>query len=246
MDHLLEEQVRYYRKRAPEYDATSPQGGPFADITAMAVAELRALGPVEHAIELGAGTGQFTGVLAELARRVTAVDTSPEVLELNAAKVPASNVERVVGDAFDWRPSHPAEIVMFGALLSHIPRERFATFWGAVAEMLAPGGSAFVIDESPHGLWQEEYTSDAKEIAIRTLRDGRRFRIVKVLWATDELASALRELNWDAQLTRHDPFYWGTVRRKRRTEPGETPGPVRFARSSGRRPSAEETLPTVG
>jgi CYTH domain-containing protein len=49
-------------------------------------------------IELGAGTGQFTRLVASLARDVEAVDTSPEVLELNAAKVPAPNVPILVGD----------------------------------------------------------------------------------------------------------------------------------------------------
>ena len=38
MDELLAEQVRYYRERAPEYDATSrPDGDLFANVTALAV-----------------------------------------------------------------------------------------------------------------------------------------------------------------------------------------------------------------
>ena len=44
---------------------------------------------------------------------------------------------------------------------------------------------------------------------IRTLNDGRRFHIAKVLWDDAELRSALAGLGWTTDITRHDPFYWG-------------------------------------
>ena len=213
VDTLLEEQVRYYRARAPAYDATSqPEGDPDAAIAARAKGELLALGPVARAIELGAGTGQFTQLVAEVADHVTAVDTSPEVLALNARKLRRPNVEYVVGDVFEWRPDEPADLVVMAALLSHIPRERLAAFWTAVEGMLTPDGVAFVFDESTHGGWGEE-ANGTPEVVMRTLTDGRRFRIVKVLWDAGELTGRLAALGWRASITREDPFYWGTVRR---------------------------------
>jgi demethylmenaquinone methyltransferase/2-methoxy-6-polyprenyl-1,4-benzoquinol methylase len=210
-DDLLEEQIRYYRERAPEYDVTStPEGDPYADLTAVAIAELRGLGPVDRAVELGAGTGQFTGHVAVVARHLIAVDSSPEVLTLNAAKVSAPNVERVVADLFTWRPSERVDLVVFTAVLSHIPRERFEAFWSGVRDMLVPGGRVFVFDESAHGLWEEERT-EAPEVVYRTLQDGRRFRIVKVLWDPARLRERLALLGWDADLVHRDPFYWGTI-----------------------------------
>lgn len=213
-DELLAEQVRYYRARAPEYDATShPDGDPFADVMARAVADLRALGPVRRVIELGAGTGQFTGLLASTAEVVVAVDTAPEALALLRDKVDAGNVETVVGDVFTWVPDDPAELVMFSALFSHIPTDRFGAFWWSIDRMLAPGGRVFVFDESPHGLWSEQATGD-DEIVERTLQDGRRFRIVKVLWNPDDLSRRLSDAGWRAGFVREDPFYWGVVERK--------------------------------
>jgi demethylmenaquinone methyltransferase/2-methoxy-6-polyprenyl-1,4-benzoquinol methylase len=98
-DELLAEQIRYYRERAPEYDATSPADvHPYADTFARAAADLRVLGPVGLAIELGAGTGQFTGALASTAEAVVAVDSSPEALEHLQATVDASNVDTVAAD----------------------------------------------------------------------------------------------------------------------------------------------------
>jgi len=211
VDDLLAEQIRYYRERAPEYDATSqPEGDPFAAIAGLAHAELRSLGPVQRAIDLGAGTGQFTELVAEIADEVEAVDTSPEVLDLNRAKLRAPHVRYTVADAFTFRPAEPADIVVASALLSHIPRQRLATFWEAVGAMLRPDGRFFLFDEAPHGVWSEEATGE-DGVVMRTLDDGRRFRIVKVLWDADELTAALADLGWSARLTRRDPFLWGTI-----------------------------------
>ena len=213
VEALLAEQVRYYRERAPEYDATSrPEGDPYAKIAALAHAELRSLGPVARAIELGAGTGQFTELVAAIADEVEAVDTSPEVLELNRRKLGAANVRYTVADVFTWRPAEPADLVVAAALLSHIPRERFGAFWASVGAMLRPDGPFFLFDEAPHGVWSEEATA-APEVVMRTLNDGRRFRIVKILWDVDELTAVLRDLGWTARLTRRDPFIWGTIAR---------------------------------
>ena len=203
LDDLLAEQVRYYRERAPEYDATSrPEGDPFADVAALAHAELRSLGPVRRAIELGAGTGQFTELVAAIADEVEAVDTSPEVLGLNRAKLRAPHVRYTVAD-----------LVVASALLSHIPRERLSAFWDAVDPMLRPRGRFFLFDEAPHGVWSEEATGE-DGVVMRTLNDGRRFRIVKVLWDAEKLTAALADLGWTAHLTRRDPFLWGTIARR--------------------------------
>lgn len=219
LDALLDEQVRYYRARAPEYDATAPVyevgnrlDDPYAPIAAEGVAALRALGPVDRAIELGAGTGQFTRMVASQARSVEAVDASPEVLAVNAAKVRSPNVERTVADVFQFVPQRRADLVVAAALVSHVPRERAAAFWAAVDRMLRPGGRVFLFDEAPHGLWAEE-ASGERDVVWRTLEDGRRFRIVKVLWEPDELRTVLAGIGWHAVVERHDPFWWATVRR---------------------------------
>ena len=216
-DELLREQIRYYRARAPEYDATTrPPGDPFADLAAEAVADLRRIGPVDLAIELGAGTGQWTRHVTAIARAVVAVDAAPETLELNAANVPAANVRRVVADAFEFVPDRPADLVVFSALLSHIPSVRFDAFWQAVDRALAAHGRVWLFDESPHGLWREEWVIDPDhEIVERTLEDGRRFRIVKVLWDPSDLTARLAAIGWHASLVRRDPFYWGIVMRAR-------------------------------
>ncbi len=207
MDDVIAEQIRYYRERAPEYDATSPT------ITPAAEAALERLGPVGAAIELGAGTGKLTGLLATMAGQVVAVDLSPEALAINRAKHPGSDITFVAADVFAWQPDSPAPLVVFGALLSHVPDERFAAFWEAVDRMLARDGQVFILDESDHDLSREEVADDAAGIVSRTLEDGRSFRIVKVLWDPVALAERLAGLGWSASFSRQDPFFWGVVTR---------------------------------
>ena len=212
-DELLAEQVRYYRARASEYDATSPHDAhAYHAAFARCRDALRALGPVERAIELGAGTGQFTGDVASIARHVTAVDSAPEVLEILRAKVDAPHVEAMVGDVLTWVPDVPADLVVFAALFSHIPRDRFAAFWASIDRMLAPGGRVFLIDEAPHELWAEDWTAQ-DEIVVRTVGDGRSFHVVKVLWDPGELSRRLAAVGWRARFAREDPLYWGVVER---------------------------------
>jgi len=213
-DELLAEQVRYYRERAPEYDETSvPIDHPYGATIARIVTDLASLGPVERAIELGAGTGLWTGALASIATVVVAVDASPEALAVLRAKVGAPGVTTVAADVFSWRPDARADVVLFGALLSHIPADRFDAFWTAVDAMLAPGGRVVVIDEAPHDLWTEEWTAQ-DGVVVRTLLDGRRFRIVKVLWDPDALTRRVEAAGWQARFVREDPFYWGIVTRR--------------------------------
>lgn len=62
---LLDEQIRYYRARAKEYDATSPGGNdPFEADLELARRDLRAFAPRGRVLELAAGTGLWTGLIA--------------------------------------------------------------------------------------------------------------------------------------------------------------------------------------
>src|SRR5262245_687086 len=109
VEDLLAEQRRYYSARAPEYDDwwlrrgrygldAEPAKEWFADVAELE-AELERFGPRGDVLELAAGTGIWTGRLAYFANRLTAVDASSEVLELNRAKLEAvAHVDYIVAD----------------------------------------------------------------------------------------------------------------------------------------------------
>jgi SAM-dependent methyltransferase len=206
---LLDDQIRYYRARAAEYDETStPEGDPFAEHGDATRAALRAFEPRGRVLELAAGTGQWTGILAEYADELIATDASPEMLELNAAKVGDSSIHYQVADAFGLEPSHAYDAVFFGFFLSHVPSGRFEAFWRVLEGLLAPGGRVFFVDEAAHGLWEEDWIAD--DVVRRTLRDGTPHRAVKVLWDPTELEARLSRLGWRIRVDRSGPFLWGS------------------------------------
>jgi SAM-dependent methyltransferase len=211
---LIDEQIAYYRARAAEYDATSPAGNdPFADATDRVRTALRAFEPRGRVLELAAGTGQWTGILADHADALVATDSSPEMLDLNRAKVGERGIDYRIADAFGLEPTHDYDVVFFGFFLSHVPGTRFEAFWAVVEGLLLPRGRVFFVDEAAHGLWDEDWIDRDAGIVRRPLTDGRVHRAVKVLWTPEDLERRLGELGWQASVTAETPFYWGTAHR---------------------------------
>ena len=102
-DQLLEQQLTYYRNRAPEYDEWFLRQGRY-DRGAQHRSEwFREVALIERGLyhivrekdvlELAAGTGLWTERLANSAKRVVAVDGSPEVIGINRNRLHSSDVE---------------------------------------------------------------------------------------------------------------------------------------------------------
>ena len=211
---LIDEQIAYYRARAGEYDTTStPPDDPFAEAADRIRDALRAFEPRGRVLELAAGTGQWTGILAEYAGELIVTDASPEMLELNRAKVGERGIAYRVADVFAMKATHDHDVVFFGFFLSHVPAGRFEQFWGVVSGLLVPGGRAFFVDEAAHGLWDEDWVDRDAGIVRRPLTDGRVHRAVKVLWTPADLDERLISMGWDASVKSEVPFYWGSSTR---------------------------------
>jgi cyclopropane fatty-acyl-phospholipid synthase-like methyltransferase len=138
----LDEQITYYRARAPEYDATSTPTPPQARLEQGARLRdaLARFAPDGHLLEIACGTGEWT---LELIRHpvdtITALDSSPEMIEIASAKIGgAGRVTFVVSDFFSWVPPQPYDVVAFANFLSHVPPRSFDSFWDAVHRALAP------------------------------------------------------------------------------------------------------------
>lgn len=110
------------------------------------VARLRTFGLAENAVvvDLGAGTGQFTVVVAETAERVVAVDVSAVMLDQLRAKLERDGIDNVecvqAGFLTYDHAGAPADLVYSRSALHHLP-----DFWKAIAltrisDMLRPGG----------------------------------------------------------------------------------------------------------
>ncbi len=242
-DTILAEQLAYYRARAGEYDDWFYRRGRYdwgAELNARWAAEadiarkaLHSLGPVDSALELACGTGIWTEEVAQVARHVTALDGSPEVLALNRTRLVAAKplspirredatddrarsqtgppqVTHLQADLFTWEPDRQFDLVVFCFWLSHVPDELLDAFLDKVRRATRPGGRFFLLDS------RNESTSMAKNhdrptvetgVRVRKLNDGREFRVVKLYHEPDALTERFRRHGFDAHL-RVTPTYF--------------------------------------
>ncbi len=168
-------------------------------------------------LELAGGTGWWTERLARTAGGLTVVDASPEALRLNRERVGRSDVDYIVADVFSWRPERSFDVVFFSFWLSHVPRSRFSAFWALLRACLAPGGRVFLIDNrsdpTPGTPGNDPYVVEySPDLHLRRLDDGsREYRVVKVMYEPDELATLLHAQGWEAAIEGTDWFIFGSA-----------------------------------
>ncbi len=229
IDDVLHEQSQYYEARAPEYDDVwyrrgrydlGPSGNArwFAE-TARLEAAVDSVVTSGNVLELACGTGLFTQRLARQAKRLTAIDASAAVLEINAARTGDPSIQYGQADIFEWEPPehHSYDHIFFGFFLSHVPPHMLEGLWERLSRWLAPGGRVSFCDDAP-GVERRASNPGAQVgdgprwAHRRQLHDGREFTIVKVCHAPDVLTAWLTERGWHADVRRtgHE-FIFGTA-----------------------------------
>lgn len=217
---VIQEQIAYYRARASEYDEwfyrlNRYDHGPeinqlwFDDVTQLVTA-FQQLDPVDEAVELAAGTGIWTERLVKLARQVTVVDTSPEMIAINRAKLPDANITYMQQDIFEWEPEREYDLVFFSFWLSHVPPERFASFLAKVRRATHAGGRLFLIDsrfEQTGAAKNNPLFEDEETYRTRILNDGSEYTIVKIYYEPESLRESLARAGFDADVQFTDRYF---------------------------------------
>ncbi|MCP3856101.1 MAG: methyltransferase domain-containing protein [Actinomycetia bacterium] len=220
--HLLDEQLDYYRERAAEYDEWWERRGrydrgPEANTQwRTEISQVRAVFdtlPLSgDVLELAPGTGYWTELLAQRARRVTALDGSSEMIAINQARLGklSRSVDYHQVNLFDWKPTRRWDGLVFCFWISHVPRDRLAGFLAACRDALVEGATMFFLD----GQRINESTAVdhvlpgmASEIMVRKLNDGREFRIVKNFHEPVELTELAGAAGFDLEVHRTDNFF---------------------------------------
>jgi 2-polyprenyl-3-methyl-5-hydroxy-6-metoxy-1,4-benzoquinol methylase len=223
-DKILQEQLNYYRARAQEYDESIQQVGRFATEAPhspeaaefeQAANALRALAPLGNVLELAAGTGVWTTVLAPISASLTVIDGSPEMLAINESKIGDSAVRYECVDLFNWEPTSTYDLVVFGFWLSHVPPDKLDTFLDKVKQAVKPGGRVFIIDEPANGKQLSGPNEDG-QYQTRTLYDGRTFGIIKVYYdpATIQYELERRGFKHASSTTGEYVFYLSSIKGK--------------------------------
>ncbi|BAZ08714.1 hypothetical protein NIES4071_05190 [Calothrix sp. NIES-4071] len=220
INNIIQQQIEYYRARASEYDEWFYRQGRYdrgeefnarwfneVDIVKSALLNK---GKVNEILELASGTGIWTQELLTIGNKITAIDASQEVIEINRHKLNTRNVEYRQIDLFTWEPDAEYDLVFFSFWLSHVPPESIDIFLEKVYKSTRVGGQVFIIDS------QFEPTSTAKNHTLkadgniyitRKLNDGQEYQIVKVFYQPEQLQDKLIQAGFQPNVKVTDNYF---------------------------------------
>jgi ubiquinone/menaquinone biosynthesis C-methylase UbiE len=142
---------RFYDLHAPGFDAEQERFAfvrrPEKEVVLRAFDEL--LRPEQDVLEIGAGTGRFTVLVAPRVRHVTAVDLSANMLRQLADKMEKQkieNIERVHGDFVRLDLARRFDLIISFSAIEYV-KDQEALF-SKMAGLLKPGGQLLLT--TPH------------------------------------------------------------------------------------------------
>ena len=188
--------VTYYKLRAPEYDRLYERPDRQDDIRALAT-RLGSAVAGRRVLEIAAGTGYWTPIIAEHATSVVATDINAETLAIAEARdYPRSNAEFRVADAYEpGSVIGDFDCIVAGYFLSHVPRVRVEPFLRSLVDRLGAGGRLLLIDNlyvDDSNLPISRTDQDGNTYQTRRLDSGRTFEVLKNFYDADELERLAR------------------------------------------------------
>lgn len=207
---MLEETKEYYRQRASQFADwhrhTGPyEGGPALDQTYFDEARilfdvLEAENLQGNILEIASGTGIWTEAVVKTSTKVTALDSSKEMLEKCKSRLGASpKIRYVVADFFDWSPDQEYDAVTFSFMISHVPASKLDEFVLKLSRCLRQGGRIFFVDQQTQAIKNETLENPGGEVAWRRLENGRRFKVIKHFYSPEELKEAFMAHGFDIE-----------------------------------------------
>jgi SAM-dependent methyltransferase len=201
----------YYAERAAEYDEIYLKPERQADL-----ARLKELLPPlvagKKVLEIAAGTGYWTQVLARTAAGITATDVNAETIAIAAQRDygPAPVALRTA-DAYrlDTVPGE-FDLVFCGFWWSHISRADVQRFLAGVRARTGPGTALVLVDNryaegSSTPISRTDEAGDTYQ--RRQLADGREFEILKNFPSREQVAADLDSVAKDLAWTELE-YFW--------------------------------------
>ena len=170
---------------------------------------LKEAAPRGHILDLASGTGIWAEKLAPYAEKLTVVDASLETMAICKERLAGYSAQYIQKDIYQLSPQTPYDFIFFGFWLSHVPFEKFESFWDLIRSWLKPDGKVFFVDS------QFNRESSAKDhklpnesgIVERRLNDGRTFRIIKMFYEPKALYQRLAALGWTGFVRSSGQFF---------------------------------------
>ena len=197
-DDLIRGMNRYYADRAAWHDRYMSYEGREAMVVLLRpiVDDVSRLLSGRCVLEVAAGTGNWTAVLAEVAESVLATDVSTDALAIARGKLgDFPSVVLMEADAYSLGGVGAGFTGAFASdWLSHVPKSHLAGFLGALHAKLEPGARVVFVDMLPSPRLSAEFShADAEGNLIhrRSLPNGREYAVVKNYPAQAELSAAV-------------------------------------------------------
>jgi demethylmenaquinone methyltransferase/2-methoxy-6-polyprenyl-1,4-benzoquinol methylase len=168
------------------------------------------IGTVENILEVACGTGIWTQELLKIGKKITALDASQEVIEINRAKVDDANVDYRQIDLFSWEPDVEYDLVFFSFWLSHVPPTLLDSFLEKVYRSVRIGGQVFIIDSrfDPTSTAKDHLLENDSNIQItRKLNDGQQFTIFKIFYKRSQLLDKLTQVGFNADVNQTNNYF---------------------------------------
>lgn len=198
ISQILEETKEYYRNRASQfadwhrrtgkYEGGVELDATYFDEAILLFKALEAESLQGEVLEIASGTGIWTEALVKTARSVTALDASKEMLERCRSRLgPSPRVRYVVADFYKWSPDREYDAVSFSFWISHVPASKLDEVVAKISRCMRPGGKIFFVDQQTQAMKDEVLDQPGGEVAWRTLENGRRFKVFKHFYTSEEI-----------------------------------------------------------
>jgi SAM-dependent methyltransferase len=201
----------YYHRWAPEYDQVYTRPERQADLSTLRD-RFTSWFAGRTVLELAAGTGWWTSVLADTAASVTATDASSAVLDLaRRRRAWPPSVQFAVADALDPQ-AIPGDFdaAFAGFFWSHIPLARLDGFLGSLTRRLRPGSPVVFMDNRlvpgrVHPVVRRD--EEGNTYQRRQMSDGSSWEVLKNFPIPNELRDRLTPFGQSVEVEQLENFW---------------------------------------
>ena len=158
--------IAFFDRLAPQWDADMIR----SDAIIGKIMDGAGIEPGVDVLDVACGTGVlFPDYLARQVRSITAVDISPEMVRIAAAKYPDENVTVLCPDVENWEPQRKFDCVMVYNAFPHFPDPN--NLIRTLASFLKPGGTLTVAHGMSRAAIDHRHEGAASKVSVGLMHE---------------------------------------------------------------------------